>query len=144
MSALEELMSPFEAAAVRTRNSVRPEFGRREGVASHAIPTRNHGKKQVTKLVYPKPIERHDSETTKIAVVICARRIETNNIGAGTPFTVKQLSPSAVGRGIWLVARFTGLSSLPKRDTREPGATPWVWSAALTIRSIFGAATDAS
>ncbi len=37
----------------------------------------------------------------------------TNSTGTGTPFTVRQLSPSAVGSGISLVARLTGAICCP-------------------------------
>ena len=35
--------------------------------------------------------------------------LETKIRGAGVPLTLRHESPSAVGRGIWLVAIFTGL-----------------------------------
>jgi hypothetical protein len=48
---------------------------------------------------------------------------ETNNTGIGTPFTVRQLPPRAVGSGIWFEAWFVGLRSCPKMLTKPPGAS---------------------
>src|ERR1051325_9168520 len=56
-----------------------------------------------------------------ICALICVG--ETNKIGNGWPFTVRQLSASAVGTGISLVARFVGASWLPKIEISPPGAT---------------------
>ena len=59
-------------------------------------------------------------------------RGDANNIGTGTPFTVRQESPNAVGIGISLVATFTGLNWLPQTVTKPPGATEEEPSAAFT------------
>src|SRR5690348_4656687 len=69
---------------------------------------------------------------------------ETNRIGTGSPFTVRQLSASAVGSGISAVARLTGLKLEPNTVIRPPGAIPLERSAALTIFAIAGGATEAS
>src|SRR5450755_310805 len=69
---------------------------------------------------------------------------ETNRMGTGNPFTVRQLSASAVGSGISEVARLTGLSEAPKTLIKPPGAMPPLRSAALTILLMLGGATEAS
>src|SRR5579863_1164819 len=47
---------------------------------------------------------------------------ETKIRGIGWPLTVMQLLASAVGTGIWLVARFVGLKFAPYTVIKPPGA----------------------
>src|SRR5271165_1061137 len=68
---------------------------------------------------------------------------ETNNIGTGNPFTVRQLFASAVGSGISAVAMFTGLSCEPNTEINPPGAMLALKSAALTTLDRTGGATAA-
>ena len=69
---------------------------------------------------------------------------ETKISGIGWPFTVMQLLPSAVGTGIWLVARLVGLRFDPYSVINPPGAAADLPSAALTIAEICGGATEAA
>ena len=59
-------------------------------------------------------------------------------MGTGTPLTVRQDSPSAVGSGICWVAMLTGLICWPYTLIRPPGATGWVPSAAFTTLRDLG------
>src|SRR5579859_2652929 len=70
--------------------------------------------------------------------------LETKSSGTGAPLMLRQESPKAVGRGIWLVAIFTRLICAPNTLIRPPGATGWVPLAALTTEVMLGAATAAS